>query len=611
MRPLRVAMEAFGPYAGRQVLDFADLHGRGFFLITGTTGSGKTTVLDAMSFALYGVTSGGPESEGGRSGASMRSDHADPGLLTRVVFDFALGADLYRIVREPEQERPKARGEGTTTHGQTATIWRLRRAGPDGDGPGGGPGGTDANGPGGSHGGGAQAAAGPEDGGTLAEEGKPLATGWTRVSAEAERLLGFRSEQFRQVVMLPQGRFQKLLEADSKEREAILRALFDTGHYSLIEQTLKDEAATLRKAAEKIGIRRQEILHQSGAETVDGLAERRALLAVEAGEADAGALRAEAARDRAQAELAGGRDAAARLAELDGATAAAAAVHAGAGAVAEQRRRRDEAERAAALSDAYRRAATARSRLTERRATSVAAQADHAARAEALRVAVAALARQEERAPEREAVDADVLRLKSMVGATAGLAEARAAARRTEARLATARDDAGAADAAWRQAQHEAERADALLREAHAGLLAHELRDGEPCPVCGAREHPAPAALPAETPAAAEVEALRGRADELLRARDAAAAVLHAAEAELAAETARVAEREKAAPPEFADPAALAAAVASRGAARGVPRGRAPRRGRRGPHRGGGRRRGRVVGGVRGGRARASGGRGG
>ncbi len=167
-----------------------------------------------MSFALYGVTSGGPESEGGRSGASMRSDHADPALLTRVEFDFALGADVYRIVREPEQERPKAPRR------------RHDDASPDGD----------------------DLAPAPRRDGRPGD-GKPLATGWTKVSDEAEALLGFRGEQFRQVVMLPQGRFQKLLAADSREREQILRALFDTGHYTAIELALKDEAAGLHKAS--------------------------------------------------------------------------------------------------------------------------------------------------------------------------------------------------------------------------------------------------------------------------------------------------------------------------------------------------------------------------
>ena len=112
MRPLAVTMQAFGPYAGVQTLDFADLRGAGFFLITGPTGAGKTTVLDAMSFALYGDTSGGAESEGGRSGAAMRSDHADPGTLTRVVFDFSIGDDLYRVERLPEQAASQAARRG-------------------------------------------------------------------------------------------------------------------------------------------------------------------------------------------------------------------------------------------------------------------------------------------------------------------------------------------------------------------------------------------------------------------------------------------------------------------------------------------------------------------
>ena len=106
MRPLYLSMAAFGPYAGVQALDFGELKNRSFFLIHGPTGSGKTTILDAMCFALYGDTSGA------RDGKAMRSDYTDGSLLTEVVFDFAIGTDIYRVKRIPEQERPKKRGEG-------------------------------------------------------------------------------------------------------------------------------------------------------------------------------------------------------------------------------------------------------------------------------------------------------------------------------------------------------------------------------------------------------------------------------------------------------------------------------------------------------------------
>jgi len=285
MKPLAVTMQAFGPYAGFQSLDFADLRGAGFFLITGPTGAGKTTVLDAMSFALYGDTSGGAESEGGRSGAAMRSDHADPGTLTRVVFDFSIGDDLYRTERLPEQERPKLRGEGTTTHLQEATMWRLRR---------------------GEH-------------GALALDGAPLASGWTKVTTKAEDILGFRGEQFRQVVMLPQGRFQQLIEADSSEREQILRALFDTGHYAAIESALKDEASTLRRAGETVATQRDEVLRQAESANADDLRVRGARLSVDARDAAHHADTADIADTAAQKRLAEGRDAATRIGEREAA----------------------------------------------------------------------------------------------------------------------------------------------------------------------------------------------------------------------------------------------------------------------------------------------------
>ena len=98
MRPLKLIIRAFGPYAREQVLDFGVLEKCSFFLIHGPTGAGKTSILDAICFALYGETSGGE-----RQIRHMRSDHADPGMLTEVIFDFALGAETYRVFRRPEQ----------------------------------------------------------------------------------------------------------------------------------------------------------------------------------------------------------------------------------------------------------------------------------------------------------------------------------------------------------------------------------------------------------------------------------------------------------------------------------------------------------------------------
>jgi len=527
VRPLCVVMQAFGPYAGEQPLDFTELRGASFFLITGPTGSGKTTVLDAMAFALYGVTSGGPENEGGRSGASMRSDHADPDLLTRVTFDFALGADLYRIVREPEQKRPKLKGDGVTTHNQTATLWRLREG----------------------HGG-------------LEEDGGPLETGWTKVSAKSEALLGFRSEQFRQVVMLPQGRFQKLLEADSREREQILRALFDTGHYSAIEAELKLQAKGLSDEARSLRDRRDEALRQAESASVDDLADRRARQALEAAEAAEHAAESEQARDALQARLQGGREAQACLRELADAEAAAAAVAERAAQVAGAEAELRSAEQAATVDGAAQRTKAARARVEARREAVERCEAQRLSAAEAAAEAQAALEAAEGAAEERDHAAREVLRLNAMAGATADLAAARAAAVEADAAAGRARATAADADEAWSGARKQAADAEARWRDAQAGRLAADLSDGAPCPVCGSTEHPSPAALPPEAPAQNEVEALRAAADDASAQRDEATRRLVAAESSAAAAAALLEERARAAP-EFEDPAALAAAVAA------------------------------------------------
>src|SRR5688572_10929040 len=110
MRPIRLELVGFGPFAASTVVDFAGLAGRDLFLIEGPTGAGKTSILDGLCFALYGAVPGARRD----ATPELRCSRADAAVLTQVTLDFALGASRYRIRRVPQQERPKKRGEGTT-----------------------------------------------------------------------------------------------------------------------------------------------------------------------------------------------------------------------------------------------------------------------------------------------------------------------------------------------------------------------------------------------------------------------------------------------------------------------------------------------------------------
>jgi exonuclease SbcC len=219
MRPLCLTMTAFGPYAAVQKLDFMELKDRTFFLIHGPTGAGKTTILDGMCFALYGDASGAQ-----RDGKSMRSDHADGIIITEVIFDFAIGEARYQVKRVPEQERPKKRGEGTTTMMAQAELWSI----------------------------------------PLAGEPTLIAAKWLDVTRQIESILGFKSNQFRQVVLLPQGEFRKLLTANSTERQEIMQALFKTDLYRNIEEKLKDKASQLKQINDELTKQRQWVLQEAG-----------------------------------------------------------------------------------------------------------------------------------------------------------------------------------------------------------------------------------------------------------------------------------------------------------------------------------------------------------
>ncbi len=219
MRPLRLTLQGFCAYAGRQELDFAALGAHRLFLIAGPTGAGKTSVLDGICYALFGESSGAERGPG-----HLRSHHADPAKPTEVELDFALGEKRYRIRRRPEWSRPR-RGGGTTAAPAEVALWELA---PDGS------------------------------------LGPPMERA-KEVKERIEALLGYRAGEFRQVVLLPQGRFRELLTASPRDRQDILRTLFRTTLYQRMEQALAEEAKAAREECTRLTGHRQTQLQQAGA----------------------------------------------------------------------------------------------------------------------------------------------------------------------------------------------------------------------------------------------------------------------------------------------------------------------------------------------------------
>lgn len=195
MRPLNLTMSAFGPYAGRTTVDFSVLGTSGLYLITGDTGAGKTTIFDAITYALYGEASG--ES---RESSMLRSKYATPETPTFVELTFLNGGKTYTVRRNPEYTRPKTRGTGTTVQKADAELTM-----PDGR----------------------------------------IITKARDVTAAVTDIVGVDREQFARIAMIAQGEFRKLLLAQTDERKAIFRQIFHTGQYQALQNRLKEEAAAL------------------------------------------------------------------------------------------------------------------------------------------------------------------------------------------------------------------------------------------------------------------------------------------------------------------------------------------------------------------------------
>lgn len=519
MRPLTLRLQAFGPYAAPLTLDFADLGPHGLFLIAGPTGAGKTSLLDALCFALFGEASGEEQRN-----AHLRSQHAPEGLPTEVSLDFVQAGQQWRITRRAAWLRPKHRGGGTTAESEAVTLWPVTPAG--------------------------------------------LGLPEVKRAEVADRLhgiLGLNVAEFRQVVLLPQGRFRELLVSDAKSRQAILRTLFRTAFYERVQAALREAAKDARDRARDCETERRGLLARAGAEDATAAQARRPELVAALALAETLQLKAEVAEAQARDGEEAGRHAAQRLAEARQAAERLQSLDKQLPRIATDRASLDSARRAdrlggvLATAEAERRLArlaqqeleAARTRAktaTDRLAAADIALADapaqelaaQAARTEAARLTerIAAVAEAEqataEAAAARHLADNAATRqtqaIAAQAAATAVRAKAEAAlgecqllaaqqerhrlAREAAAHRLVAADAltdavealagatvaadralrqeraAGETAAAAREAVVEAQR---LLHQDRAAHLALALVPGEPCAVCGSPHHPVPA----------------------------------------------------------------------------------------------------------------------
>lgn len=571
MKPIRLKLSAFGPYAAEQTVDFRDLRDRSFFLIHGPTGGGKTSLLDAICYALYGDTSGQE-----RTAEQMRSHLADPATATSVCFDFSLGAKSYRITRSPQQERPKRRGGGTMTEMPKAALSDRTACAED------------------------------------ADDGVPLAGQPTKVTKYVEDLLGFRSEQFRQVMVLPQGKFRELLVAGSQQREEILRVLFGTEIYGRMQEALKAQAKMVKTREEKIRIERDAMLKSARAATLVEVQQRCDEIGQILRALESLVEQARAAKGQAAAQLSEALQVQSKLQEQHQAREALEGLEAQRRRWDGERKRAAAARRAASLFPAEslvaerRRETEARAKEKTAAAASVEActgiharafeqlnlqinrqsEADsvrqelaqldgYAQRVEGIEAATRDLRAAEERAEpatrqwgavqaelkqngmEAEQIQSRLDAARQLTASHAGnvLAGAQAEqllrARReleivqaeriaAERRLPTLAKQAAAVSESTRAAKAELERLQRLHLAGQSALLAAKLTPGEPCPVCGSVHHPEPATASAELPSDKQIETQQDRVSREQKRSDELRDQINALQAQIA----RVVEKE-------------------------------------------------------------------
>ncbi|WP_288620868.1 SMC family ATPase [uncultured Mitsuokella sp.] len=516
MKPEVLTICAFGPYQKKISLDFSILSEQPFFLIHGATGAGKTSIFDAICYALYGEAA-----TEARTPRMLRNREAGPEVDTYVDLTFCVRDTHWHIRRNPEYMRKAKRGTGLARQAPEVVLERL-------------------------------------------EDGRVIES-WTRdgeVQARIVRLLGFQCKQFRQVVLLPQGEFRRFLMADTSARKEIMKVLFNTEIYQKLEDKLKEKAAEVSKSYD--GIAEKQRLYLAEANAKDE-AEFAALLAAREQQTAALVKRTAALQSRKEAcekERDAARETMAKFTQAD---KAAEELRKWERIVPEDEEAKvllDRADRAAALMDLAnqlqvarqdaakrgqdlealkqqgKKLATAYKQAEERFVMVQQQKPAHAAEREELIVlqgllrvareleqakrdaaakraasekgqqeATAAKQRlvaaeqelkaeqQEAEALQKEAAGVDALKLRQQnllaeQEKAAAAARSEALVREAAAGYEQAEQAAKKAETEWQAARAELAHLRELAKEARAVLLAEHLEEGEPCPVCGATHHP-------------------------------------------------------------------------------------------------------------------------
>lgn len=502
MRPLQLTMSAFGPYAGETSIDFSQLGESGLYLITGDTGAGKTTIFDAIAFALFGEASGSS-----REARQFRSKYAAPETPTFIRLSFLYGGKEYLVERSPEYERIKKRGEGTTVSQSSATLTM--------------PGGR-------------------------------VITARKEVDEEIRKVLGIDRDQFMQIAMIAQGDFQKILLAPTDERIKIFQKLFHTKRFATLQDVLRNESSKKRNERDNIitGIEQYRGDIRCGEETLAEQVKKAAngeLPMAEVLELLKQLISSDESKEKAEAES---------IAKID---AELVNIEKQLSKIKEQAelRKRLEEQKSKQLQaeETLREEKQKLEKANEKRPEIEVLTQQQAALSHLLPEYETLDGLQEDQTELRETIEALTEEIRQSEAVIAegtasfakekeemqGLSSLGEEAARLDAQqktlktketeikeqqelldsIQTLQQDLQKAQKDYQEKAEKAAEAKSLYDHAHkaylddqAGVLAKELKEGEPCPVCGSKEHPHPAAWSQEAPDKEKLEDLQKDAEK-------------------------------------------------------------------------------------------------